>query len=683
MLRAALVFAFAIAATTPARATSITVDSAAPGFDPDACTLLNAMSAVYYHVAYGTCPGGSGIDEIVLPAGATITLSETAPNSFESAFPAVTGDLVIAGNGSTLQTSFEECDPHVGYHMRFFAVVGGGRLELRNLTLTGGCDASGNGGGAVFAYDATLVLDHAKLTHNVSTRPGSAISAEAATVDIEASTISDNASAYPGDPTVYAGAVSVSNSTFARNAGGALAALNATLVNSTFHDNTVGSALTIYGESAISFSTFVGNTPQALTLYDDSSNVLANDIIVQSPGGGPYPVCDLDPMFIGVADVTLEGANFADDASCGDVTTVARPLLALATPGDYGRPVATVPLLGASVAIDAGSCNDAEGNPVVRDARGTLRPGGAGCDPGAFEYPGVDLGPPTSVRLAPDGVLVSNFGQVAAFDRQGHALQRVYAPPLGIDFVCGIDAVGVAGFAAQSETAAGDLDLATYLAARDDWAFATATSRTTRYCGTIARAGSRAFLTVGGLWMTQDYYGVTVFDGGAASGSIANDLAVFDVVLGKDGRLYVLGEPLDVNARYLVRAYDPDTLQPLGEVPIPGNPGNVDTVSIAVAANGDLYVGRRSAEIDRFDATGVLLQSTDCAVPGNPSQCQVVTNLRFADDGRLFVGDYAGRVTILEPDFSAGSSFAAGYSDTETYVAPLPLDPIFAGTFDP
>jgi hypothetical protein len=684
VLRVVFVLVFALAAATSLRAASITVDSTAPGFDPDACTLLNAMSAVYYRVPYGTCPAGSGVDEIELPAGATITLSDTAPNSFNSALPTVTSDLAIAGNGATLATSFEGCDPFVGPHMRFFSVLGGGRLQLRNLTLTNGCDASGDGGGAVFAYDATVVLDHATLTHNTSTSTGSAIRAEAATLEIVASTLSDNVVLYSDDsPAVDGGDVSVSASTFARNAGGGLAALNAEVVNSTFDGNTGGSAITVYANGKISFSTFVGNVPRALTLYDDSTNVLANDIIVQSPGGGPYPVCDLDPMFTGEADVELVGTSFADDESCGGIAPITRARLELAAAGEYGGPVATVPLHAGSVAIDAGSCSDAEGNPVTRDARGMPRPGG-GCDPGAFEFTGEDLGPPAAVRFAPGGVLVSNLGFVAEFDRSGNERQRVYAPPLPFAYLCGVDAIGVAGFAAQEAgTYAGDLDFALFSAAADDWTVATAPARSTTYCGTVARAGSRAFLTVGGLSMAQDYYGVTVFDDGVLGDPIAEDLAVFDVVLGKDGRLYVLGEPLDTNASYVVRAYDPATLQPLGEFTVPGNPGNVDTVSIAVAANGDVYVGRRAAAIDRFDASGTLLQSTDCVVPGNATECQVVTNLRFSDDGLLFVGDYAGRVTILAPDFSSGSSFTAGYSDSATYVAPLPLDAIFAASFDP
>ncbi|MGB5049258.1 MAG: choice-of-anchor Q domain-containing protein, partial [Caldilineaceae bacterium] len=44
-------------------------------------------------------------------------------------------------------------------------------------------------------------------------------------------------------------------------------------------------------------------------------------------------------------------------------------------------------LLPYSPALDAGSCTDISGAPVLTDQRGELRPQGAGCDLGAFESP--------------------------------------------------------------------------------------------------------------------------------------------------------------------------------------------------------------------------------------------------------------------------------------------------------
>jgi predicted outer membrane repeat protein len=690
-LRLVFVLACIIAAAAPARATQITVDSDAPGFDANACTLYNAMWSVAHLETAGTCPAGTGVDQIDLPANATITVGEQAPGSDDAAFTNVSSNLLIRGHGATITTSFDGCDPHSGPYLRFFSVQSGARLELRDLALSNGCiDFShGEGGGAIIAYESTLVLVRVALTHNTSEGwSGGAIYALDSTLFINGSTVSDNVSdsaVFPAAVFAQGGVVSVAASTFARNAGGALMAGTVEVINSTFHGNTRGSAIDIGIAGSISFSTFIGNEPQSLLPEGTSTLALANNVIVQAPGGGYQPVCDLQPMQGETADVTLAGANFADDASCGNVTVVPRPALALAALGSYDGPVPTAPLHAGSAAIDAAACTDAHGNPVATDARGAPRPSGSGCDAGAFEYTNEDLGTLPSVGLPVGGVLVSNLGYATAFDRNGNEVQRVYAShvPDLYQSLCGVDAIGASGFGAQLGTLmAGDSVLARYSAASDDWTFASAPNRSTRYCGTAAHVGTRWFLTVGGLSYMQDHYGVSVFDDGVVRDPIATDLVVVDVVLGKDGRLYLLGEPLDGSPGYVVRAYDPVTLLPFGDMPLAGNPGNVDTVSIAVAANGDLYVGRRGAEIDHYDASGALLQTTDCVVPGNGHQCNVVTNLRLSDDGLLFVGDHAGRVTILQPDFSAASSFDVGYAGTDCYVAPLALDLIFADSFD-
>ncbi|MFZ1756431.1 MAG: CSLREA domain-containing protein [Caldilineaceae bacterium] len=54
---------------------------------------------------------------------------------------------------------------------------------------------------------------------------------------------------------------------------------------------------------------------------------------------------------------------------------------------DNGGPTPTHALLPYSPALDAGSCTDISGAPVLTDQRGELRPQGAGCDLGAFESP--------------------------------------------------------------------------------------------------------------------------------------------------------------------------------------------------------------------------------------------------------------------------------------------------------
>jgi len=73
--------------------------------------------------------------------------------------------------------------------------------------------------------------------------------------------------------------------------------------------------------------------------------------------------------------------NLANDGSCGaGVTQVAS--LGLGTLGANGGPTQTIPLLTGSPAIDRALAADC----LATDQRGFVRPAGAGCDIGAFEY---------------------------------------------------------------------------------------------------------------------------------------------------------------------------------------------------------------------------------------------------------------------------------------------------------
>ena len=77
---------------------------------------------------------------------------------------------------------------------------------------------------------------------------------------------------------------------------------------------------------------------------------------------------------------TSDGCSFIPTP--GDLTNV-DPLLGPLQ--DNGGPTLTHALLSDSPAIGAGSCEDADGNPVTTDQRGIARPQGAACDIGAFE----------------------------------------------------------------------------------------------------------------------------------------------------------------------------------------------------------------------------------------------------------------------------------------------------------
>ena len=99
--------------------------------------------------------------------------------------------------------------------------------------------------------------------------------------------------------------------------------------------------------------------------------------------------------------LTSKGYNLVQDTSActiaGDTTgniIGQDPLLGPLR--DNGGPTETHALLLGSPAIDAGSCQDAGGNPVLTDQRGVARPQGAGCDIGAYELVPADAVPSVS-----------------------------------------------------------------------------------------------------------------------------------------------------------------------------------------------------------------------------------------------------------------------------------------------
>jgi hypothetical protein len=71
-----------------------------------------------------------------------------------------------------------------------------------------------------------------------------------------------------------------------------------------------------------------------------------------------------------------------------DQVNVSPEALRLGALADNGGPTPTQALGEGSVAIDQipeADCVDADGQPLTTDQRGEPRPGGAGCDVGAFE----------------------------------------------------------------------------------------------------------------------------------------------------------------------------------------------------------------------------------------------------------------------------------------------------------
>ena len=147
-------------------------------------------------------------------------------------------------------------------------------------------------------------------------------------------------------------------------------------------------------------------------MNNGGSLTLVNAIIANNTGG--------DCLFA----VSSLGHNLDSDGTCnltatGDLSNT-DPLLGPLQ--DNGGPTFTHTLLPGSPAIDAiplEACTDKDGNPITTDQRGVLRPQGAACDLGAFEF---QPPPPTPTPTPIPGV--TQWGLVAMAVLLGVVLAR-------------------------------------------------------------------------------------------------------------------------------------------------------------------------------------------------------------------------------------------------------------------
>lgn len=294
---------------------------------------------------------------------------------------------------------------------RIFRMAGGepGDFEvaLRGMALANG--RAVRNGGAVYASNVDLVLDHVQVVDNRSVLGGGGggLCVHDGDVTVGNSTISNNSAAadpysyddrYGGGLSVLRGDVTVSNSTISDNSvmaaalggssyGGGLTVRNGStvLINSTISSNSAahGGGMSILGgsltliQTTVADNTVPGNYDSILSLA--SSLTLNNSLIVQA--GGDRTACN---------QATDDHSNtlVTDDSCTGTATSPAS--IALNPLADNGGPAQTHALNGGSAAIDAaGHCRTDFG--IDQDQRGAPRPvdgdgdGTAACDIGAYE----------------------------------------------------------------------------------------------------------------------------------------------------------------------------------------------------------------------------------------------------------------------------------------------------------
>ena len=349
------------------------IASAAASVSASVCTLADHIRSANTNTAVGFCPAGTSHDVITLTEN--ITLSEP--------LPPISGTITIEGGGHTISGDGQ---------FRIFD-VNGGRLTVKNLTLTEGKAPDAQNGGAIRMRGfAAVTLSYSNFTNNAG-QDGGAIDLDNGTLTIVNSGFSNNrANAARGNGGVInaSGAtIAISNSSFAANrsggSGGTVYAKRSriSIANSTFHKNRSGSAggvlLVAESQATLTHLTMMSNwarTRGGDAIYNvDSSVKLRNSIIA---GGGRYEDC------VGGLGETI--GNLSQDGTCG-VDTSDDPRL-----GEMTGSPARLPLLDGSPAIDAASAEYC----LESDQLGRPRPFGVGCDIGAIEATG-SIPAPTAV----------------------------------------------------------------------------------------------------------------------------------------------------------------------------------------------------------------------------------------------------------------------------------------------
>ncbi|MCB0186453.1 MAG: right-handed parallel beta-helix repeat-containing protein, partial [Caldilineaceae bacterium] len=246
---------------------------------------------------------------------------------------------------------------------------------------------SGGGKLPVFevAEDATLAVTNLTIADGFGATGGGITNRGVVTVTN--STLAGNGS-YGGGAIANSGTLTVINSTFADNftgvyqfGGAAIANYQGavTVINSTFSanqsDGPGGGISNDQGAVALTNCTFFGNrATEGGGIYNVNGTLtVTNTVIAGSPAGGN---CS-GPLAIASTH------NLSDDDSCGaSFAQVDVAALKLGTLADNGGPTPTIALNAGSVAIDAGD----DTRCPATDQRGVMRPAGAHCDIGAFEF---------------------------------------------------------------------------------------------------------------------------------------------------------------------------------------------------------------------------------------------------------------------------------------------------------
>ena len=383
-----------------------TADDVVNGID-GLCSLreaiINANTDPLLLLIFGECNAGSGVDTIQFAPsldGVPIVLNIVGTEEDLSADGDldITEDLMIVGNGpeNTIINGNGSVTGERVFHID--PANSGITVDFDGVTITGGSDSTGFGGGAIFTNNMSmskLNLSSVVIDNNESTQSGGAITNGLQNeVFIIDSVISNN----------------TANNGVIRNNGSGSARMdifNSAIINNTALANNAGiqstdailnlKNVTISGNSASNFG-------GAITAGGVGGTELNNVTIANNTAGMGAGGINLTSGFMNISNtivannsedcvsggiITSNGNNIDSDGSCGfadpsDISSI-DPLLAPLA--NNGGPTPTIALFEGSPAIDAGNNATCE----ITDQRGQARPvdgdsdAVANCDIGAIE----------------------------------------------------------------------------------------------------------------------------------------------------------------------------------------------------------------------------------------------------------------------------------------------------------
>jgi hypothetical protein len=258
-----------------------------------------------------------------------------------------------------------------------------GGLGASGDCISGGSLGSGGGGGGIFNFAGTVAVNSSTVSSNFTSFGGGIYNGAGGTLTVVNSTFAGNQAAAAGGGILNDGSsvTTLSNTTMWGNSTASRQDLGLIVLNlpsSGGGDN--GGVFRIAPNFGAGGVLNIGTV------------TLKNSILAANTETDPDTNNLLPGNCGGSGTITSLGHNLSD-AGCvgagpGDLNNTPAGL----DPGglkNNGGPTQTVALLATSPAVNdipLSDCRDVSGSPVATDQRGVLRPQGAGCDIGAFEY---------------------------------------------------------------------------------------------------------------------------------------------------------------------------------------------------------------------------------------------------------------------------------------------------------